>query len=85
LTIISSRQESSLDRYSIYRTDLASDPLYVVNIDKDGDWYVFKYTISTGLGEFAAESNNPTVTTAAAAFTARATLTYGDLSQVTIP
>lgn len=53
-----------------------SGPMYIGKATADGRWLVQRFTTSS-LMEYANISNNPSVTTYASAWTARAALTYG--------
>jgi len=51
---------------------------YVGKEDADGDWYIQSIDTTSGTSiRFATETNNPTYTAYADAWTDRATLTYG--------
>ena len=76
--------DNPADKYALYRYDADGDPIYLINEDKDGNWYAMRITTSTGVADYAAVSNNAGVTTASAAYTNRITLTYAARSGVTI-
>jgi hypothetical protein len=74
-----------LKNYKFHRVDDAADPIYVLYESKAGDWYALRFNTTTGLGDYAAESNNAGVTSVTAAYTARAALNYALLSTLTLP
>lgn len=53
------------------------DPLYLGKVRADGTWLVQKYGTTSGEMRYANVSNNAGVTTYAAAWSNKATLTYG--------
>lgn len=78
-TTISITQNPS-DVYTTNDIDSASSTItYMGMEDKDGAWYIKKIDTSTGtVFLHATITNNSSVTTYSDAWTARATLTYGD-------
>lgn len=70
-------------KYKTEFTDPASATItYICQESPSAEWLVKKINSASGIQTgFASVKNNPTVTTYAAAKTARATLTYGTPSQ----
>ena len=59
------------------------NPLYVGKAKSDGTWLVERFSPTTTLKEYANTSNNTSIATYAAAWAARATLTYGTFQSIT--
>jgi hypothetical protein len=59
------------------------DPLYIGKAKSDGTWLVQKYSATTGAMRYANISNNAGVTTYAAAWSGKASLTYGLFQSLT--
>jgi hypothetical protein len=71
------------DSSSFHLNEVAeSAPItYIGSENADGDWLINKVDETSGIvSGWASEVNNPTVTTYTAAWTDRATLTYGNYS-----
>lgn len=58
-------------------------PMYVGKVRADGAWLIQKYSTSTGEMVYANVSNNISVTTYAAAWSGRASLTYSVFQNLT--
>jgi hypothetical protein len=67
---------SPVDVYALNDLD-GTDPLYIGKATFDGVWLLQKYSTAAGTMRYANLSNNATYTTYAAAWAARASLTYG--------
>ncbi len=70
--------------YQTHDLDEASSPVtYVCKMNNNSDWLILKMDETSELElQYANESNNPTYTTYGTAYTARASLTYEDLDQL---
>ena len=61
---------------------LNGDPLYLGKSAGGNTWLVQKFSTSTGEMRYASQENNPSVTTYAAAWASKTTLTYGQYQAV---
>lgn len=66
--------------YHVNNYATVGDTTYVGEEAKDSQWRVTNLDKSTGIVHYASIVNNPLVLTYADAWTAKATLTYGDIS-----
>lgn len=62
---------SPLDAYALYATEYGATYNYICKEDKDGNWYIQRETISTGIRDYATGTTN-----VATAWTGRAGQTY---------
>lgn len=67
---------SPLDAYALNDLD-GTDPLYIGKVSSGGVWIVQNYSTAAGTMRYANLSNNAAYASYAAAWAARATLTYG--------
>lgn len=67
---------SPVDVYALNDLD-GTDPLYIGKVTSAGVWLVQEYSTSAGTMRYANLSNNAGYATYAAAWAARASLTYG--------
>lgn len=62
---------------------LDGTPMYIGKVSADGRWLLMSYNAPTGVMQYANVSNNAAYTTYAAAWAARASLTYAAYGVIT--
>lgn len=72
LKISTAENQSPLDKYILYATEYGTTYNYICKEDKDGNWYIQRETISTGIRDYATGTAD-----VATAWTGRAGQTYG--------